>query len=166
MMITPHAVVGAAVGSVVETPALAFLLGFVSHHILDALPHIDLNNLYDDSQDSNLCYNWIDYLVIGIDALIALLVLAVFYQSATDQIASSASAHSAAFWWGALGGVFPDLIDNHPWCFITRKWLILRQYSWLHHKLHLSIATKNRWFWLSTIVEILALIGGIWWLAR
>jgi hypothetical protein len=42
MILTTHAVVGAALASFVpEHPAVAFVVGFGSHFILDAIPHVD-----------------------------------------------------------------------------------------------------------------------------
>jgi hypothetical protein len=42
MILTTHAVVGAALASFVPShPAVAFVLGFGSHFILDAIPHVD-----------------------------------------------------------------------------------------------------------------------------
>jgi hypothetical protein len=42
MILTTHAVVGAALASFVPShPAAAFVLGFASHFILDAIPHVD-----------------------------------------------------------------------------------------------------------------------------
>ena len=42
MILTTHAVVGAALASFVPShPAAAFVLGFGSHFNLDAIPHVD-----------------------------------------------------------------------------------------------------------------------------
>jgi len=41
MYITVHAAAGAAIGQFVDEPWIAFLLGFVSHFVLDAIPHGD-----------------------------------------------------------------------------------------------------------------------------
>jgi hypothetical protein len=42
MILTTHAVVGAAIASFVPShPATAFALGFGGHFILDAIPHVD-----------------------------------------------------------------------------------------------------------------------------
>src|ERR1700743_1355819 len=42
MILTSHAVVGAALASFVPShPAVAFVLGFGSHFVLDAIPHVD-----------------------------------------------------------------------------------------------------------------------------
>jgi hypothetical protein len=42
MILTTHAVVGAALASFLPShPTLAFAVGFASHFVLDAIPHLD-----------------------------------------------------------------------------------------------------------------------------
>ncbi len=156
-MITPHTIVGAAVGSVTGNSGVAFLLGFLSHHLLDALPHIDLNNFYHEANVDRR-YNRLDYLVIGLDALVAVLVLWVFFRFGSHG--------GGGYWWGALGGITPDLIDNHPWRQITRQWPLLKQYHRFHHWFHLPTKFQTKYFALAMTVQILVVLLGIFWLAR
>jgi len=44
MLLTPHILLGAAIGSKIANPAAVFALSFVSHYFLDALPHYDYDN--------------------------------------------------------------------------------------------------------------------------
>ena len=41
MYLTPHAITGGIIGEKIGSPILAFALGFLSHFILDAIPHGD-----------------------------------------------------------------------------------------------------------------------------
>jgi len=41
MVLTPHFVFGAAIGTLVKNPLLAILLAFLGHYILDSIPHVD-----------------------------------------------------------------------------------------------------------------------------
>lgn len=43
MIATSHALTGAAIGSVVKKPFLAIPLAFISHFMIDALPHFGIN---------------------------------------------------------------------------------------------------------------------------
>jgi hypothetical protein len=43
MLLTPHILLGAAIGSKISSPPLVFVLSFVSHYFLDALPHYEYN---------------------------------------------------------------------------------------------------------------------------
>ncbi|MBI2054192.1 MAG: hypothetical protein HYT36_02570 [Candidatus Staskawiczbacteria bacterium] len=47
MILTPHLVFGAAVGSLAKNPFLAVALAFLSHYVLDMIPHADysINNI-------------------------------------------------------------------------------------------------------------------------
>ena len=41
MLLTPHILLGAAIGSKISSPAAIFALSFASHYFLDALPHYE-----------------------------------------------------------------------------------------------------------------------------
>lgn len=41
MIFIPHLLLGAAIGSIIKYPLLAIILAFLSHYILDFLPHTD-----------------------------------------------------------------------------------------------------------------------------
>lgn len=43
MFLTIHAAAGAVIGNSMPNPIFAFLIGFVSHFVLDRIPHIDPN---------------------------------------------------------------------------------------------------------------------------
>ena len=126
MTLTTHAVVGAAAASLFPTnPALAFSAGFVSHLVIDSLPHWDyrvlskkqdFNRLNDDMNvyDKRFVY---DLLRIGGDALLGT-ILAIYIFS---------------FWlfdlpvWfvvlGAWAGILPDPLQFVYWK--TRSKLLL-----------------------------------------
>jgi len=46
MMATPHMVAGAAIGRVLRRPWLAYPIAFVSHFLLDTVPHLDSHALF------------------------------------------------------------------------------------------------------------------------
>ncbi len=46
MMATPHLLVGAALGRVVQRPWLAYPAALASHYLLDAIPHLDAHSLF------------------------------------------------------------------------------------------------------------------------
>lgn len=90
MTLTTHAIVGAAVASVIPTfPILGISLAFVSHFIIDAIPHLDYAIASDSVNpsigapirfDRRLVR---DALTIGSDAFLGLaLALALFATSA------------------------------------------------------------------------------------
>lgn len=83
MVITPHATVGALVGSHSPNIAVAFFAGVASHYCLDAIPHQD--------------YSLEDKQLLRADAALASTLLLV-----------NRSPRALA---GALGGIMPDLIE-------------------------------------------------------
>ena len=44
MLLTPHILLGAAIGSKIASLAAVFSLSFISHYFLDALPHYEYDN--------------------------------------------------------------------------------------------------------------------------
>jgi hypothetical protein len=46
MLEITHAIVGAAIGIRAGGPAAAFLLGWLSHHVLDMIPHFDRGSFF------------------------------------------------------------------------------------------------------------------------
>ena len=101
MLIATHSIVGAVIGTEVNYPPLAFILGFISHFILDVIPH---NDGPDDVVGRTGPNSINQYLVVAVDGLVAICTIIYFGQS----------SESASFFWGALGGITPDLIDNVP----------------------------------------------------
>jgi len=88
MVITPHALVGAALGRAAPGMGSAFLLGVASHYLLDAIPHDD-------------------YSPEGSGGRVALLIDAVL--AGRLIIDGKGSLREVA---GALGGITPDLIHQ------------------------------------------------------
>src|SRR3990167_3583847 len=120
MIAITHIVAGSAIGSPFDAPWLAFALGFVSHHLLDAVPLLDYGDICNKKGVS--LTTW---LYIGIDLTVGALLLVLFI---------TAPHHQPGIMWGALGGLMPDIIDNSPlWLRSTRRWPILKQH-WQFHE--------------------------------
>lgn len=120
MLFTTHAVTGAAIGALVQSPILAFIFGFISHHILDSIPHFDQGSFYMEKDRgpkwAGTKYNWDkpefkvkrDWAVLYADWFIA------------GIIALYIAIHLPIGRWlplicGALGGLLPDIMDVSPW---------------------------------------------------
>lgn len=85
MVITPHALAGAALAPP-RRPVSALFLGMASHYGLDAVPHRD----YDYTSR-------LGRVALVADAACAIGILAL-------------SGARREQWWGALGGILPDLL--------------------------------------------------------
>ena len=74
MIITCHLLAGAAIVTKIHNPFLSFPLAFLSHYVLDFIPHIEYGTSPRRSIDGKI--NWISFfLKIGVDFLIGTLIL-------------------------------------------------------------------------------------------
>jgi hypothetical protein len=133
MILTTHAVVGAALASFVPShPAAAFVLGFGSHFLLDAIPHVDYpikSRSVNPKIGAPMAFDKAllqDVVTIGSDGLFGILVSLLLFGS------------SANFWavlMGAVGAMAPD-----PLQFAFTRWpheplrTLQRFHLWAHSK--------------------------------
>lgn len=168
MTITPHILVGAAVASALTSNVyLAFLLGFLTHFVLDAIPHIDPGTYNeidlpftkkDIKLESVHGINkpwpvWI-YTYAFAELIIIWTIVILLFRSQPN------------FWVivaGGIGGIFVDVIDN-PLVRFHLKWPVFRQIDWLHHKLHYDLPV-NKWYW-GVLIQLIIIGGSLWFLLK
>jgi len=134
MLILAHSTVGLLVGTAVENPVLSFFLAWLSHYILDFIPHSDTG--YFKARGGNWLKNkkivaWI----IG-DGLISIFLLMAIIFKRGFQL----SLITAYF-----GSLLPDIIDNSPFWSKTLHQkipLINWEYRHVHNHFHHTITTK------------------------
>jgi hypothetical protein len=83
MILTPHILVGAAIGAKTQNLGLIVILGILSHFILDKIPHWDYQclGIKNFKKTKNFKALFFNFLKIAIDGLIGLLiVLLVIWQ--------------------------------------------------------------------------------------
>lgn len=136
MTLTTHAVVGAAVASLMPThPVLGMCAAFVSHFAIDAIPHWDYpiaSASINPQQGGGLSYDkdlLVDVVRIGADLVFGLLLAVALF--ATPQL----------FWIvlaGACAGIVPDPLQ-FAYLRIRREPLVSLQrfHEWIHTKNHL-----------------------------
>ncbi len=101
MTLTTHATLGAVIGRATGNPVLAFIFGFISHFLIDMIPHGD-TGLADNykikkvRRKQALAYVMVDAVV----AIMFVLILA--------NVKDIVSVRN--FTWGIVGSVLPDLI--------------------------------------------------------
>jgi len=110
MILSTHAVVGAAIASFLPShPAAAFVLGFGSHFVLDAIPHWDYpirSAAVDPKIGAAMTFDRAllrDAVVIGSDGLLGILGVLLFFASA-DGLWSILL--------GAFGAMLPDPLQT------------------------------------------------------
>jgi hypothetical protein len=120
MLFSTHAMVAGAVGKYLGNPVLAFLLGIVLHLVLDSIPH------YDTTDDGKLTKRQLA--LVGFD-IIVFILLVIFVVKPMFSL-------SNPFWWGAFGGVLPDLFDCVPfWNKSFRRTKFGKKFHRFHDKI-------------------------------
>jgi hypothetical protein len=98
MLIASHIIVAGYVGEMIGNPFLAFLVGIIIHFLLDSIPH------YDTTDNGKITKRQLALTVT--DGFVGI-ILIVFLLKADLGLKSP-------FFWGAFGGIFPDILDNVP----------------------------------------------------
>lgn len=131
MLLSVHATVGAIIGENVGTPLLAFVLGFISHFILDIIPHGD--EALIKAYRNNFKNRGMLYLIIFdiISTFILLSLLFYFKQINFNPIVI----------WGIIGTVIPDfMVGVYE---ITNKHF--KRTHKLHYWIHDGLNLKTTW---------------------
>ena len=168
MTITPHLLAGSAIASATTTNIfVAFLLGFLTHFILDAIPHIDpgsfndirlpgvkkeihLETVHADHKPWPL---WI-YVFAMVEFIIIWTLVIIFFKSKSNFGIIIA---------GGIGGIFVDVMDNPIWR-SHLKWPVFRQIDFLHHKVHYDLPV-NKWYW-GILFELIIIGVSLWLLLK
>ncbi len=124
MFITTHAAIGALVGAAVPNRALAFALGFISHFIVDRIPHGD-EHMLDGYKSGDKVKRAIAY--VTIDSIIAMYVALTILSNAPQAI-------HGAMKWGLIGSILPDLLVGMYE--LTKIQPFFRKFTAWHHKNH------------------------------
>lgn len=152
MFLTVHSTIGALIGQNVSTPLVAFIFGYISHWLIDAIPHGDENLIpknFDKKQRIKRLF------VIGaIDLLGSLLVLTILSRLTLfnlNMVVASIGAITPDILWG-----FSSLLPKKtPWEFLN---------SW-HNKIHWLFKTQIS-FKLGIVIQLLVLALTVWIILR
>ena len=124
MLIAAHSISAATLGQAIGNPVLAFFLGVILHYVLDSIPH------YDTTDKGKFTVRQI--LFIATDAVLGFVAMVYLYMN---------SELGSGFYCGALGGIFPDLLDNVPfWRNGIHKIKIIKNFYRFHQKVHFLVA--------------------------
>lgn len=135
MLLTPHALVGGAIGASSDNMVYIIILAFLSHFVLDALPHTDWGTWHDYVEDAKL--KWYDYLLFAFDALTTLTIAGILYYRGYDSKIIIAG----------FVAVLIDIIDNVPfWKNQLRKIFLFNWMHEVHERIHFKL-NKKYWYW-------------------
>ncbi len=131
MLLSVHATVGAIIGEHVDTPLLAFILAFISHFVLDIIPHGD--EALVKAYRNDFKRKAMKYLIV-FDLLSTIILLAMLFFFHKIEFRSTVI-------WGIIGGVLPDfMVAIHE---ITKKHFS-RTHK-LHFLIHDGLNNKIHW---------------------
>ncbi|NQV89697.1 MAG: hypothetical protein HQ488_05215 [Parcubacteria group bacterium] len=124
MTLTTHATLGAVIGHATGNSVLAFIFAFISHFLIDMIPHGDTGladnyKIHHRHKKRALAY-------VTADAVFA--IFFVLLLANTRDIISMRT-----FSWGIVGGVLPDLIVG---IYEITKTPLLRWFNTLHFAFH------------------------------
>ena len=133
MYLTPHAVLGGIIGERAQNPLIAFVLGFLSHFILDAIPHGDEDIGALKQMKGEKYYIRLMISLVFFDTLLALILFIIL--SRFGYIENSTSALS-----GAIGAMLPDYLWGVN-VFFKNKFLAYKErlHSWIHNPLRIAM---------------------------
>jgi hypothetical protein len=137
MILATHAIAGAAAAEIFPgNSSLAFVAAFLSHFILDAIPHWNyrLKSKVEDSSDpldGKMIWGRkfiIDILKISLDFAAGIAFSILFFSKGADQ-------NVAITILGALGGMLPDALQFAYWQLKVEPFKSLQKFHhWIHPK--------------------------------
>ena len=139
MILATHAIAGAALAATMsDQPVLSFTAGFISHFLLDAIPHWDYKLRSKQEDGSNPLNNdiaigrdfWFDLIKISGDALLGLALSWLFFHS---FFSGHGSLGLLTFTAGATGSLLPDALQ-FAYFKLRSPWLtaLQRFHYWIH----------------------------------
>lgn len=141
MILSTHAIAGAAIATLLpNNPGLAFLAGFISHFLLDAIPHweYNLSSATEDKKhplNSTISFNKefaIDLVKTGSDFTLGIFISLLFFSNSLWPV-------SWTILWGAIGGVAPDFLQLVYWKLRVPPLTWLQRFHiWIHAKKKLN----------------------------
>lgn len=124
MTLTTHATLGAVIGQATGNPLLAFVFGFISHFLIDMIPH----------GDTGISDNFRVLRRRRKHAVAYVMVDAIFGIFFVLLLANSRDIDSVrTFSWGIVGAVLPDLLVG---IYEITKTHLLRWFNTFHFLFH------------------------------
>jgi len=167
MLFTTHTITGAAIGVAAGNPFWGFTFGFLSHFVLDAIPHFDQGSFYLERKINGPA--WLgaelnekskkfkvkrDWAMLFIDMAIAVI------------ISAGMVAYQPLYIWliygiGATGGLLPDIFDVSPfWKEKFRAAKIGKTFHAVHSFFHWPLS--SRYWYIGITTQILIIAAGIY----
>ncbi len=144
MIAIAHFLFGALIGKSFESLLLISVLAFISHFLLDAIPHYDQGSFKQRKEDLTAR----DWGFIVLDVLIGFSLVLFF-------------ALKFNFWqiaFGAFFAVLPDLISNIGWKFKLLRKPFFKQFHDFHDKISFKLTPEFKWLGVLLQAVVIAAI--------
>lgn len=152
MFLTCHMLVGAAIGKTLRRPALAYPAAYLSHYVLDAVPHLDGGGLFGTTGPPT-------------PLMKALGVVDLFVGACLVWWLIRGRPEARIMGWSALCAILVDIIDYvPPWCEWVHHWRYTSWYS-AAHDLYSHGLTRQHWV-LGFGTQIGTALLGAWIITR
>jgi hypothetical protein len=136
MLSTPHLLTGAAIVLTVPQPELSLPLAFLSHFVLDAIPHTEPGTFLSQTRTEPTVPSKIEMKWAALDFFVGFLILGFLFLRSKNPF----------LLYGGFLAVLPDFIDNVPYWHQLRERFVFRQIHWFHGRAHFSLE-KKYWPW-------------------
>ena len=155
MTASNHAITGAVIAVVIKQPVMALPIAFLSHFVLDALPHFGSHE--DDIPKRNA--SWLFRAVVSVDVIGFLFLLICIPDLAKQNVLP------ATVLWSMLAAASPDI--NWIWQFVqairTKKWPASNWYSCFHQAIQwfekpIGLLVELLWF-IAALITFMRLIS-------
>lgn len=154
MFLTVHAPVGAAIGALAGEPVAAFALGFLSHFVLDAIPHGDEHLGHAMEHSAKVRY------FVKLAAVDGILMTGALLALLTPWTAWPSAAVLA----GIAGGVAPDVLQGLGEAFPERRWLAA--FHRFHDYIHVHLIPWESSFPVGMATQLATLVAVAYGISR
>ena len=151
MVVIPHVLVGIAIATKTGNPALALPLAFLSHFVLDLLPHWNPHIYTEIKKFGHLQPRTVSIIVL--DSAIALL-LGLFF--ASRHLPDTAMALTILL--GAFFAILPDLLEA-PYYFLRTRHPLMIKVVEFEHSLQGSAP-----FVPGVLIQVVIAAAALWWI--
>ncbi|MBU2496895.1 MAG: hypothetical protein KJ767_02450 [Nanoarchaeota archaeon] len=142
MIFLAHALLGTLIGYSLSNLFLIAIIAFLSHFLLDALPHIDTGSFKRKSQ-----YTRKDWYIVMFDIIIGLAFVIYF----------ALKLGFLPVFIGAFFAILPDAIDGSAWLFKFKKMAFFKKMNAFHE--NFGFKMKHEFILLGYIIEVAVILG-------
>lgn len=151
MLETPHVAVGAAIASKIPNPFIAIPLSFLSHFVLDKVPHWNPHIITETKQFGHPTEKSTNIIIV--DSALALMLGSAIAYEALPNVNMAISIILCSF-----ASILPDLIE-FPYFYFKRRDKFYTVWS----SFQKSIQTDTTPFW-GLLTQFITIVASIFWI--